>query len=150
MIDARAVEEAPRRPYYYVFLVAGWGLIGYALTEMVLHASSANPPQLFILLVGLNVVNDLVVVPVTIGLALLARRLCPPWLLAPVQLGLIVTAAVLVYAAPIVGGFGRSAAAGASRLPWNYTQNVAVVLGVVWGVVVLLAVWSWRRRARSA
>ena len=132
-----------------VCLVLGWGVIGYALYETVTHWNATNPPQLFTLLIGLNLVNDLVVVPVVIGLAVVARRLCPPWLLGSVQLGLIITGAVLLYAAPLLGGFGHVAAAGTSRLPWNYTQNLAVVLGAVWGVCGLLSLWTWRR-TRSA
>lgn len=127
-----------------VCLVAGWAVIVFAIHGMVADPS-ANPPHLFRLLVELNVLNDAIAVPVIIALAVVARRWLPVWLLLPVQAGLVVSAVVALYAVPLVGGWGKSAAAGPSRLPFDYAHNLAGVLVIVWLICGLWALWRWRR-----
>ena len=123
-------------------LVLGWAVIIFAIHGMV-GDPSANPPHLFRLLIELNVLNDAIVVPVVIVLALLLRRWLPGWLLLPVQAGLVSSALVTLYAAPLVGGWGKSVAAGSSRLPFDYAHNLLEVLAVVW---VVCGLWALGRR----
>ncbi len=130
-----------------VTLVVGWAVIVFALHGMVADPS-ANAPHLFRLLIGLNLVNDAIVVPAVIVLALLVRRWLAPWLVLPVQVGLIVSAVVTLYAVPLVGSWGKSAQAGPSRLPFNYAHNLIGVLAVIWLACTVLALWR-RRRART-
>jgi hypothetical protein len=116
----------------------------------LLSAPGTNPPATFRLLIGLNVVNDALVVPLVVALAFLARRWLPRWSVVPVDVGLIASAVVTLYAYPLVGGWGHTARAGPSRLPWDYAHNLAVVVGGIWVLCALWALWSWRRTRSSA
>jgi len=136
-------------PVFWGTLALGWGVIAFGLHGMISNWSGSNPPALLRTVVGLNVINDALVAPALVLVAVACRRLLPRWALMAAQVGLIVSAAVVLYSYPLVGSWGKSARAGASRLPWNYAHNLAAVLGVVWAGCALLALWSWRR-ARPA
>ena len=113
-------------------------------------AQRANPPQVWKLLIGLNIVNDALVAPALVVAAFVVRRFVPGWLVAPLDVGLIASAVVTLYAYPLVGSWGKSAAAGSSRLPFDYAHSLLMVLGAIWFVCALLAVWSWSRKRPQA
>jgi len=141
---------AERRGFFFwVGLVVGWGLIVFALHGL-LTEHGTNPPALFRLLIGLNVVNDALVVPLLVVLALVVRRVVPRFAIVAVDVGLIASAVVLLYAYPLLGDWTRTTRAGDSRLPWDYAHNVAVVLAAIWFVCALLALLSWRRGRSNA
>lgn len=152
-------EGAPRKvveraqdpgPLFWLALAVGWGIIGFGIHGMVSNWSGANPPVVLRSAIGLNVVNDALVAPALVAVAFACRRLLPRWSLLSVQVGLIVSAAVILYSYPLVGSWGKSSRAGPSLLPWNYAHNLEIVLGVVWTACAGLATWSWNRaRLRS-
>ena len=150
---AEPLHEAPHRPHFsqVACLVVGWAVIVFALHGMI-SEPSANPPNLFRLLVGLNVVNDAIVIPIVLVISLLVRRVLPRWALVPVQIGLFASAVVVLYAYPLLGGWGHTARAGPSRLPHDYADSLAVVLGTIWVVCALgaLATRQWRHRPESS
>ena len=150
---AEPAHEAPHRPHLaqVACLVVGWAVIVFALHGMI-SEPSANPPNLFRLLIGLNVVNDAIVIPIVLVISLLVRRALPRWALVPVQIGLFVSALVVLYAYPLLGGWGHTARAGPSRLPHDYADSLAVVLGTIWVVCALGAVAArqWRHRPASS
>ncbi|HMD44583.1 MAG TPA: hypothetical protein VKG43_00385 [Acidimicrobiales bacterium] len=127
----------------WVCLAVGWAVIIFGIHGLV--SQKVNPPAVFRILIGLNILNDAVVVPAALVVAVVVRRLVPRWALVPVDVGLIASAAVLVYAFPLVGSWGKSARAGHSRLPFDYTHSLLMVLGAIWVVCALMALWSWRR-----
>ena len=144
--DAGPVSTARVRPFQLISLIVGWAIIVFALHGMVRNRSS-NPPHLLRLLISLNVVNDALVIPVVLGVSLLVRRLLPSWAVVAAQVGLFTSAIVVLYAYPLLGDWGRTARAGFSRLPYDYAHNVWWVLGAIWHVCGVLAVWQWRRRS---
>ena len=150
---AEPPREAPHRPHLaqVACLVVGWAVIVFALHGMI-SEPSANPPNLFRLLIGLNVVNDAIVIPIVLVISLLVRRVLPRWALVPVQIGLFASAVVVLYAYPLLGGWGHTARAGPSRLPHDYADSLAVVLGTIWVVCALgaLAARQWRHRPASS
>jgi hypothetical protein len=133
--------------FFWACLVVGWAVIVFGLHGIL--SNRDNPPALFRLLIGLNIVNDALVAPVLVVVAVAVRRVVPRWALVPVEVGLIATATLCLYAYPLVGGFGKSVRAGSSRLPWNYAHNLLVVLAAVWVVCALMALWSWRRTSSN-
>ncbi len=135
-------------PLFWVFLAVGWAVIIFAIHGMI--AQRANPPQVWKLLIGLNIVNDALVAPALVVAAFVVRRFIPGWLVAPLDVGLIASAVVALYAYPLVGSWGKSAAAGFSRLPFDYAHSLLMVLGAIWFVCALLAVWSWSRKRPQA
>jgi hypothetical protein len=138
----RAAEEAADHGlFFWACLVVGWGLIIFAIHGMV--SDRANPPDVFKLLIGLNVINDALVAPLLVGVAVVVHRLAPRWSVVPLDMALIASAVVTLYAYPLVGSWGKSKAAGFSRLPFDYAHSLLMVLGAVWFVCALLALRSW-------
>jgi hypothetical protein len=146
----REVQHRPH-PAQVACLVVGWAVIVFALHGMISEPST-NPPNLFRLLIGLNVVNDAIVIPVVLVISLLVRRVLPRWALGPVQIGLFASAVVVLYAYPLLGGWGHTARAGPSRLPHDYADSLALVLGTIWVACALgaLAARQWRHRPASS
>ncbi len=138
-------------PAQIASLVVGWAVIVFALHGMI-SEPSANPPNLFRLLIGLNVVNDAIVIPIVLVISLLVRRVLPRWAIVPVQIGLFASAVVVLYAYPLLGGWGHTARAGPSRLPHDYADSLAVVLGIIWLLCALgaFAARQWRHRPASS
>ena len=151
--QAEPPHEAQHRPHpaQVASLVVGWAVIVFALHGMI-SEPAANPPNLFRLLIGLNVVNDAIVIPIVLVISLLVRRVLPRWAIVPVQIGLFASAVVALYAYPLVGGWGHTARAGPSRLPHDYADSLAVVLGTIWLVCAIgaLAARQWRHRPASS
>jgi len=146
----RAVEQArDPGPLFLLALAVGWAVIGFGIHGLVSNWSSTNPPVVLRTVVGLNLLNDALVAPLLVIVATACRRLLPRWSLRPVQVGLIVSAAVVLYSYPLVGSWGKSVRSGSSRLPWNYAHNLAIVLAVIWAACALGLAWSWHR-ARAA
>jgi hypothetical protein len=112
------------------------------------HGSQANPFKVFRILVGLNIVNDAVVVPLVLGLALAVRRWAPRWVLAPTQIWLIIAGSVSLYAYPLVGDFGRKPSQ-PSELPFNYAHNLLIVIGCITVFCAALAIRAWRHEHRA-
>jgi hypothetical protein len=140
--------ETRHGPGYYAAMAVGFALIGFAL-DSLLSTAGANPFPIFRLLVGLNVVNDALVLPSAAAVGLLVGRFVPRWLKLPVQAGLITSAVVCIYAFPLVASYGKTLRAGPSRLPWNYAHNLTVVLGAIWTACTVVAAISWWRTRPS-
>jgi hypothetical protein len=143
--SSTVVERAQNPgPLFWLTLTAGWAVIVFGVHGLISNWSGSNPPAVLRTVIGLNVVNDALVVPLVLGFAATCRRFLPSWLLVPVQVGLIVTAVVVLYSYPLVGSWGKSSRAGTSRLPWNYAHNLAVVIAVIWAICALQALWRWK------
>jgi hypothetical protein len=100
-------------------------------------------------LVGVLVADDLVLLPLAIGVGWLLSRYLPAWARGGVQGGLFISAVLTAVAFPFVLGAGRLVD-NPSKFPRNYGHGLLIVLGLVWlGVVVWLCV-ARRRRSRSA
>ena len=139
-----APADEHHRRTFWICLAIGWGAIAVGVFGILDHPSDADPVRVFRLLVGLNITNDAVVVPVFLLAGFLLRRWAPRWLLAPAQAWLIVSGVVTLYAYPLVGHFG-GAAGNPSELPHNYAHNLLVVVGLITLVCTALAVAAWRR-----
>lgn len=143
----RLPEVSPPGKAFWVAFAVGWVGITIGLFGIFDHRSAAQPFNVFRLLIGLNIVNDAVVVPIVLGLAFVVGRWAPRWLIAPMQSWLIIAGIVSLYAYPLVGGFGKKPSQ-PSELPFDYAHNLLIVLG---GITLLcggLAVRSWRRAHR--
>ncbi len=133
---------------FWTGVAIGWTAIGIGLFGVFDHPGSANAFKVFRLLVGLNIVNDAVVIPALLVLAFAVRRYAPRWLILPAQVWFIMAGAVAVYAYPLVGGFGK-AKVNPSILPHNYAHSLLIVLGCITAFSALLALRSWRRARLS-
>jgi hypothetical protein len=146
--EATESTEPVNRPLFLICLVAGWAVIAFGLHGLISDPGPGKPVDTLRTLVLLNIANDALVVPVLIGAAILARRVLPSWAVTGVQVGVMASAVVLLFAYPLLGDWARTARAGYSRLPWNYAHNVGIVLGGIWLVAACIVVWT-RRRMRQ-
>ena len=140
---APALEEESHGAFFWTGLVVGWVAIGIGVFGIFDHPGAANFFKVFRLLIGLNVLNDAVVIPVLLLLATVVRRWAPRWMVLPAQVWFILSGAVTVYAFPFVGSYGK-AKVNPSQLPFNYAHNLLIVLGFITLFCGALAVRSWR------
>jgi hypothetical protein len=98
-------------------------------------------------LAGVLVADDLVLLPLAVGMGWLVARYVPAWARSGVQGGLFISAIVSAVAFPFVVGAGRLGD-NPSKFPRDYGQGLLMVLGAVWlGVAVWLA--FARRRSQA-
>jgi hypothetical protein len=133
---------------FWIGFALGWIAIIIGLFGIFDHGAQANPFKVFRLLIGLNIFNDAVVVPVVLGVAFAVQRWAPRWLLVPAQVWLILCGVVSLYAYPLVGDFGRKPSQ-PSELPFNYAHNLFIVLGCISIFCAGIGVRSWRRQRRT-
>lgn len=82
---------------------------------------------------------DLVVVPLAAVIGLLGRRLIPPPAWPPVRAGLLASAAVAVFAAPLIADVGGRPDNDSLR-PRDYGSGLLTALVVVWAIALAFAV----------
>jgi hypothetical protein len=141
--DVAPEEERPHASFW-IGLVVGWVAIVIGLFGVLDHPRSANPFKVLRLLIGLNIVNDALVIPAVLLLAFVVRRWMPRWLLMPAQVWLIISGVVTLYAFPLVRSYGKSKT-NPSQLPFNYSHNLLIVLGCITLLCLALALRSWQR-----
>lgn len=135
-----------RPRYRRVTSVAGGLVLLYGVRGLLQHRGATHPYETLRLLVGLDIVHDLLVVPIVLGLWILVRRVTPAAVAAVLTAGAFISAVVAVFAYPAIRGYGRVTTT-PSRLPNNYATGLSTTLAVVWGVLaVVAAVSAWRRR----
>jgi hypothetical protein len=124
------------------------GLVG--LAGLAADAAKTMPLVWLEWLVGLLLVHDFVVAPLTqLAGRRLRRRAPEPWRW-PLQLGLVTSGVLVVASVPVLVGVGRRTQPGnSSVLPGDYPRALAGVLAVVWLGTLTLGIWSVRRRRRK-
>lgn len=140
-----SVEPASRSRLFWPGALVGGAIMAFAVRGLLHYHRSTNPVATVRLLVGLDIVHDLVLVPVVLLVGVGVARLVPARARAAVVVGLVLSGVAALYAYPFLRGFGRSAAT-PSRLPNNYATGLVTVLAVVWVVVIVGATAVARRR----
>ena len=134
-----------RRPGFWAAAPAGAALMGWG-AALYLDATpdAARRFDFTLWVVGLDVVHDAVVAPIVVALGVGVSRLVRGSWRAPVQVGLIMSGAVLLVAAlPL-----RGTAAGTRNptiQPLDYTTATLTVLAAVWAAA---AAWGGFRHLR--
>ena len=135
-------------PLFWTGVVVGTALMAVGAVELA-RASDLSPPAAVARwVVGLALVHDLVVAPLTIAVGVATARVLPPSVRSVVQAAVIVSAVVAAFSVPFVAGWGRLAN-NPSVLPRNYAGGLAAVLAVVWVVAAAAVVRRLRRRSRA-
>jgi hypothetical protein len=133
-------------PRFWIGLLAGTGVMLWGV-RLFLDAvpDSARRTSLVVWIVGADLVHDLVVAPLILVLAWVSGRVGPRWLRSPLQVGLMVSGAVVVVGAlPLLGS--AEAAGNPTIQPLDYRSAVATALGIVWAAV---AIWAGARWAAA-
>jgi hypothetical protein len=126
-----------RGPSFWIGVAIGWALILIGVRGLIVDHDLTNPKNLFGWLIALAVLHDAFVAPVAYAAAIIAGRLLPPRAVVPVRVGLASTALLVVFAWPLVRGYGRRES-NPTALPLDYGRNLVASLVVVWTAV---AVW---------
>ena len=129
---------------FWVSAAAGWVIIAYGLRGMIHHRLDTRPANLAKFAVGGALIHDLVFVPLVLLAGVLISRLPRARLRGIVQTALIVSGSLVLFAYPLVRGFAH-ALHNPSSLPHNYTENLVIVLAIVWAVAAVAVIVRLRR-----
>lgn len=130
-------------------VVGGIGVLAILVgaLEVVTNWDAASPFGLAAFLVAMVVLDDVVLVPVALGVGWLLRRTVPGWARPPVQAGLVVLTGLALVALPFALSPARGGESG-TLLTQPYLRNLALLAGVV-AVAVAVAVVGRRSRRRQ-
>ena len=142
-------EPGARRPgaTFWISAAVGWAIILFGLRGLFHHHIDTRPSNLARFVVGGALGHDLLFAPVVLAAGVVTARVLPRRLRPFVQAGLFITGCLMLFAYPLVRGFGH-AVHNPSSVPHNYTANLAIVLGGLWLVVAVVAVVSTGRGRR--
>jgi hypothetical protein len=125
---------------FWLTAAIGWAIIAYGLRGMFHHHIDTRPSNLAKFAVGGALIHDLIFAPAVLVVGLLVARVVKGRARAIIQAALFVSGCLALFSYPLVRGFGH-ATHNPSSEPHNYTANLGIVLGIVWGVATILAVW---------
>lgn len=138
-------------PAFWLALVAGWALIGVGVAGALADPDLPRPAELARWLVGAALVHDLLVAPVVVLVGLAVARLVPPTVRGTVEGGLVVSAVVVLFAVPLVRGYGVRPDNPTVHYRDDYGVALLAVVAFVWAVTAAVAAGQrWRRRGRLA
>jgi len=123
-------RNAPSGRIFWFGLVAGWGVMGFGLAGLFDNAERTHPVSFGVWFLGSALVHDALIAPVVFALAIATVRLVPARIRPFLQTGLILSAAVVVVAFPMIAGPGKPG--NPSALPRNYPAGLAIILGLIW------------------
>ena len=135
---ARPATSALHPWWRWLFVVPGLGAVGYGVYGLLTAGSRVPLGSWLTWFVGSVLLPDLVIVPIWIGLGLLAARFLPAAARPAVVVGGAVAGLLALVALPFVLGVGADPA-NPSLLPRNYGRNLLLV---DLGVLALAAVWA--------
>lgn len=132
-----------------VLIAIGCVVLLYGVVGLLRHAVVTTPVWTAVRWILILMTNDLVLMPVVIGVGVLTTRL--PRAVAPiVRAGLIISGCVLIVATWGVVGQIREVQPGNNEvLPNHYATSLALILGPAWMVLLIVAL-RVRRKARQA
>jgi hypothetical protein len=124
-------------PLFWTCLVIGGAVMGFGLVSLLSKAGATDPPNVAAFLLGLALAHDLLIAPAVIGAAVLLRRVTPRAARGALFGAIAVSAIVVLFAVPLVAGWGRQAD-NPSLLPRDYGYGLLVVLAAIWAVAAAM------------
>ncbi|MEX0791257.1 MAG: hypothetical protein WD178_10820 [Actinomycetota bacterium] len=123
-------RNAPSGRGFWLGLAAGWAVMLFGLAGLLDEAVRTHPASFGAWFVGSALVHDALIAPVAFALAFVIARRVPVRLRPFLRTGLILSAAVLVVAFPMIAGPGIPG--NPSALPRNYPAGLAAILALIW------------------
>jgi hypothetical protein len=142
-------DASPHGALFWTGAAVGWAVMVFAVWGILGDPGATNPSQLVRWVVGAALVHDLLIAPVVTAVAVLLARRAPPWWGRPVGWAAAASATIVLFAVPLVRGFGEHVL-NASALPRDYTANLIAVVAMIWAATALTVTVRalGRRRAR--
>lgn len=131
----------------WIGVLLGAPIVAYGIWGALDESGRTQPAELARWVVGGAVVHDLVVFPIVVAVGSVVRRFTPAWVGGPMRWALATSAALVVFAYPLVRGFGRARSV-PSLLSRDYGIGLLAWIAVVWALAVaVVLVLALRRRA---
>jgi hypothetical protein len=144
--DGHGGDASPHGALFWAGAAVGWAVMAFAGWGILGDPGATNPPQLVRWVVGAALVHDLLVAPIVTAVAVLLALRAPAWWGRPVGWAVAASAVVVLFAVPLVRGFGKHEL-NASALPRDYTANLIGVVAMIWAATALtITVRALRRR----
>ncbi len=134
---------------FWVSAVFGWAVVAYGVRGLLQHHVDTRPANLAKFFVGGALVHDLLFAPAVLVVGVVMARAAPRPARRWLQTGLFVSGCLVLFAYPLVRDYAK-VLHNPSSLPHNYTANLAVTVGVVWGAVIVGALGSAVLRGRAS
>lgn len=134
---------------FWITTAVGWAIIAYGLRGLLHHHLDTRPTNLAKFVIGGALIHDLIVAPLALVAGVVVSRAVPGRVRGIVQGALIVSATLVLFSYPLVRGYAH-VLHNPTSLPHNYTANLAIVLGGVWGIALVAGVFRLRHAPRSA
>lgn len=133
-------ESSHHGPLFWAGVVVGGAMMSWALVAAFVDMGRETATTWLVWWVGLDLVNDLLVLPMTVGVGWLVLRFVPRRARGPVQAGLFATAVALALAyAPATSTAIRTG--NPTIQPLNYATATLTVVAVIWTVVLTWLAW---------
>jgi hypothetical protein len=143
--DRAEPEETTSRRGLLIGLALGAPVIAYGIGGALVDSADTQPRELTTWIVGAALVDDLVIIPVALAAAWLARRLAPQATWPAIRAGLITAAILTAVGWPMVQGYGEDPH-NPSLLNRNYAAGL---LGAIAVIAVITATWAFIARRRE-
>lgn len=147
--SGRDEAQGPGGGWFWSGLIVGGAIMAWAVHGAFVDADATRPPLLAGWVLGAAVVHDAVVAPVATVVALLVAWRLPVWWGRPVAAALAGSALLLLFAYPLLRGFGLRPG-NPSALPRDYGTAAVALLAALWLGAVFVVVTRAIRRRRSA
>ena len=121
----------------------GVAMIAFGVISAIGESDDTKPLELGTWLVGVNLVHDLIAVPIVLAVAWFVHRFAPTPFKAPVLWALAASVIFIVFGWPFVAGYGRNPGV-PSLLNRNYGAGLAAYLVVIWMIAVIWSLVGWR------
>ena len=132
---------------FWIGLVIGGAVMAFGIRGVFMNSRATDPAVLVQWVVGADLVHDLLIAPIAIGVGWAATRIVPLAARIPVQLGLVATGVVLIVGWAPLRGYGRATVPdNPSVQPLDYSTAILTVLVAVW---VVVGAWITVRLVRA-
>ncbi len=146
-------EVAPGGALFWIGAVIGIGIMAFGVKGLLDAAPSTQPNQVWLSLLGLDLLHDAIVAPIVCLVGLVLTRFLPDRVRVPVRAGLFASAIVILVGWAALRGYGHDQVPDNPTVdPLNYGTAVLTVLAIVWVAVMMWAcasLWLGRRAERS-
>ncbi len=129
-----------------IAVVIGVLAIGYGGLQVLLNWEAASPFGLVVFLVAVAILDDLILLPLALGVGAVVRRALPEPVRSPVQAGLVVLAGLVLVGLPFALSPARNGES-ATLLTEPYWRNLGVLTAGVAVATTLTVLVRVRRRA---
>ena len=120
---------------FWVATAAGWVLIAWGVRGISIHRVDTRPGELLRFFATGLAAHDLVLAPIVLAAGIVVARTVPGRWRAPVQAALLSAGATLLYAYPLVRGYGHRLG-NPTSLPRNYGAGLVIVAAAICAAVL--------------